>query len=79
MKNRLLWMLCFLSISIASAQEYFPNNGGLKEQNTNYTAFTNATLYITPTQVIKNGTLLIQNGKVVAAGKSVKIPAAEIL
>lgn len=78
MKNRILWMLCFLSISIASAQEYFPDNGGLKEKNTNYTAFTNATLYITPTQVVKNGTLLIQNGKVVASGKSVNIPSNAI-
>tara|TARA_A100000171_G_scaffold47238_1_gene52981 strand:+ start:11767 stop:14679 length:2913 start_codon:yes stop_codon:yes gene_type:complete len=57
-----------------SAQDYFPENGGLKEENTNYTAFTNATLYITPSKVVKNGTLLIQNGKVVASGKSVNIP-----
>lgn len=74
MKNSLLWMLCLFSISILSAQDYFPENGGLKEQNNNYTAFTNATLYITPTKVVKNGTLLIQNGKVVASGKSVNIP-----
>ena len=74
MKNQLRWMLCFLSISFVSAQDYFPENGELKEKNTNYTAFTNATLYVTPTKVIKNGTLLIQNGKVVASGKSVSIP-----
>jgi len=74
MKNSLFWMLCLFSISYMSAQEYFPENGGLKEQNTNYTAFTNATLYITPAKVVKNGTLLIQNGKVVASGKSVAIP-----
>ena len=67
-------MLCFFSITLASGQEYFPNNEGLKEQNNNYTAFTNATLYITPSKVIKKGTLLIQNGKVVASGKSVSIP-----
>lgn len=74
MKNSLLWILCLFSISIMSAQDYFPENGGLKEQNNNYTAFTNATLYVTPTKVVKNGTLLIQNGKVVASGKSVTIP-----
>ncbi len=74
MKNSILWMLCLFSISIMSAQDYFPENGGLKEENTNYTAFTNATLYITPSKVVKNGTLLIQNGKVVASGKSVNIP-----
>ncbi|WP_432411205.1 amidohydrolase family protein [Rasiella sp. SM2506] len=74
MKKQLLWMLCLFSISIMSAQVYFPENEGLKEQNTNYTAFTNATLYITPTKVVKNGTLLIQDGKVIASGKSVTIP-----
>ncbi|GFD92884.1 periplasmic amidohydrolase [Alteromonas sp. KUL156] len=37
-------------------------------------AFTNATIYVTPTQVIKKGTLLIKDGKVVAVGKSVNIP-----
>ncbi len=74
MKNKLLWILCLFSISILSAQEYFPKNDELKEQNNNYTAFTNATLYITPSNVVKNGTLLIQNGKVVASGKNVNIP-----
>lgn len=78
MKKQLLWMLCLCSITLVSAQDYFPENGGLKEKNTNYTAFTNATLYITPTNVVKNGTLLIQNGKVVAAGRSVTIPANAI-
>ncbi|GFD83576.1 periplasmic amidohydrolase [Tenacibaculum sp. KUL118] len=37
-------------------------------------AFTNATIYVTPTQVVKKGTLLIKDGKVVAVGKSVNIP-----
>ncbi len=74
MKNSLLWILCLFSISFMQAQDYFPENGGLKEQNTNFTAFTNATLYITPSKVVKNGTLLIQNGKVIASGKSVSIP-----
>ncbi len=72
-------MLCICSITVISAQDYFPENGGLKEQNTNYTAFTNATLYITPNKVVKNGTLLIQNGKVVASGKGVTIPQNAII
>ncbi len=61
-------------MSFVRGQDYFPKNDGVKENNTNYTAFTNATLYITPTQVVKNGTLIIRDGKVVAAGKSVSIP-----
>ena len=56
------------------SQEYFPKNDGVKTKNENYTAFTNAKIYVTPTQVIENGTLLIQNGKVVATGTDVTIP-----
>lgn len=56
------------------AQDYFPENDGVKSKNNNYTAFTNAKIFITPTQVVDNGTLLIQNGKVVKVGKSVTLP-----
>jgi len=63
----------------AFGQEYFPKNEGLKEENNNYTAFTNATIYVTPTNVIKNGTLLIQNGKVVKADRTVSIPENAII
>lgn len=52
----------------------FPLKDGVKTTNTNYTAFTNARIQVTPNQVIENGTLLIQNGKVVATGTSVSIP-----
>ena len=58
----------------ALSQEYFPKNEELKEKNNNYTVFTNATLFITPTQKLKKATLVIQNGKVVSAGKSIQIP-----
>lgn len=56
------------------AQDYFPDNSGVKTNNSNYTAFTNATIHISPTKVIDNGTLLIKEGKVVSVGKSVNIP-----
>jgi imidazolonepropionase-like amidohydrolase len=67
-------LLLFFCIHLVSAQDYFPKNDGVKEENNNFTAFTNATLFITPTQKITNGILLIQNGKVIASGKSVTIP-----
>lgn len=74
-------LLCFLLLSINTviSQDYFPTNTSLKTENNNYTAFTNATIYVTPTQVIKNGTLLIQNRKVVSVGKSVSIPKNTIV
>ncbi len=56
------------------AQDYFPKNDGVKTKNNNYTAFINAKIYVTPTQIIENGTLLIQNGKVVQVGGTISIP-----
>ncbi|WP_299336838.1 amidohydrolase family protein [uncultured Psychroserpens sp.] len=65
--------LCFCSFALF-AQDYFPKNDGVKTSNTNYHAFTNAKIYVTPTQVIENGTLLIKDGKIIASGKTVSIP-----
>ncbi|MAB48270.1 MAG: amidohydrolase [Flavobacteriaceae bacterium] len=56
------------------AQDYFPSNTGVKSKNTNYTALTNATIYVSPTEVLNNATLLIKDGKVVNVGTSVNIP-----
>jgi len=56
------------------AQDYFPKNDGVVSKNTNYTAITNAKIYVTPTQVVEKGTLLIKDGKVVSVGASVTIP-----
>ena len=74
MKKTLFTCILLISVATSIAQDYFPTNSGLKQENNNYTAFTNATLYISPNKVIKKGTLLIQNGKVVESGKSVVIP-----
>ena len=73
--NRIL-LLVFLSIFITkiNAQDYFPNNESVQSKNNTYTVFTNAKIYITPTQIIENGSLLIQNGKVVSAGNNISIP-----
>lgn len=74
MKVKLLALALLFGGASLWAQEYFPKNDGVKTKNNNYTAFTNATIYVTPTQVIQNGTLLIQHGKVVTVGSSVNIP-----
>ncbi len=71
-----VFMLQFLTVS---AQEYFPKNDGVKSENQNYTAFINAEIHITPDQVIKNGTLLIQNGKVVESGSGISIPKNTVI
>ncbi|KQO32692.1 amidohydrolase [Flavobacterium sp. Leaf82] len=78
MKKALL--LLFLSVFLTKtyAQEYFPINESVQNKNKNYTVFTNATIYVTPTQKIEKGTLLIQDGKVVAVGNNITIPKNSI-
>ena len=72
--KKLFFLLFFLSLTTSKAQDYFPTDKGVKTTENTTFAFTNATIYITPNEVIKNGTLLIKEGKVVNVGKSVKIP-----
>ncbi|MCF6347449.1 MAG: amidohydrolase family protein [Flavobacteriaceae bacterium] len=71
---RILFLCTLFSFINISAQEYFPKNDGVKSKNTNYTAFTNAKIYITPTQIIEKGTMLIKEGKVINAGIGLSIP-----
>ncbi|QCX00499.1 amidohydrolase family protein [Aggregatimonas sangjinii] len=79
MKMRLLALALFWCSATLFAQEYFPKNDGVKSKNNNYTAFTNAKIYVTPTQIIEGATLLIQNGKVVQVGKTVSLPKSTIV
>ncbi|NJB37631.1 amidohydrolase family protein [Croceivirga sp. JEA036] len=79
MKMRLLALAVFWCSVSLFAQDYFPNNTGVKAKNNNYRAFTNAKIYVTPTQVLENATLLIQNGKVVSVGTTVSIPKNTIV
>ena len=72
--KKILFLLLSLCISSSFAQEYFPTNTGVKSSKNNVYAFTNATIYVTPNQIIKKGTLLVKDGKVVSVGKSVSIP-----
>lgn len=69
-----LFLTLYVGFLNLSAQEYFPKNDGVKTTNTNYTAFTNAKIFVSPTQIIEKGTLLIKDGKVVNVGATVTIP-----
>ncbi|WP_250434249.1 amidohydrolase family protein [Hanstruepera flava] len=71
-----VFLLCCL---YTSAQKYFPKNDGVKVEKSNYTAFTNATIYTSPAEVIQNATLLIKDGMVVASGSNVNIPKNSIV
>ncbi len=76
--------LSFLGLLLCSftfyAQDYFPKNDGVRaDKNSNYTVFKNATIHVSPSETIKKGTLVIQDGKVVSVGKSSNAPANAIV
>ncbi|MBL4667784.1 MAG: hypothetical protein JKY30_00785 [Flavobacteriales bacterium] len=77
MKNISLFIFMLSSI-ITIAQETF-NVNGTHNKNHNYYAFTNATIHIDYQTVIENGTLLIQQGKIIATGEKVKIPKNAVI
>ena len=79
MKKNILLLLVLCISHMGISQEYFPKNDGVKENNAQYTAFTNATLFVSPTNKINNATLLIKQGKVIATGKNVTIPSNTVV
>lgn len=74
MRKLILVFLLFVIPVMSNAQDYFPTNTGVKTSKNTTVAFTNAKIYVSPSEVIKKGTLLIRDGKVIGVGKSVRIP-----
>jgi len=74
MMKKYFWLFMVLCSVSLFAQDYFPSNVGVVTNNSNFKAFTNATIYVSPTEIMHNATLLIKDGKVVNVGKSVKLP-----
>lgn len=64
---------CVIASSLI-AQETFLSNDTPDKRPTSY-AFTNATIMVDATTKLENATLLIADGKVVASGTSISIPA----
>lgn len=73
-KKVILLLLAFISLSNVYSQEYFPNNESVQNKNKNFTAFINCKIFVTPSQIIEKGTLLIQDGKIINVGASVVVP-----
>ena len=71
--KRILFLLVF-SMHMLNGQVYFPDNTAVKTKELNYQAFTNATIHLNPTTVIKNATLLEQKGRIVAVGQNISLP-----
>ncbi len=74
MKKFLLTYCVFFIFSLAlKAQTTFPINGVYDPRDKVF-AFVNATIHISPDQVVNKGTLVIKDGKIQAAGAGVTVP-----
>jgi imidazolonepropionase-like amidohydrolase len=73
---KLKLMLCAFLLSAINlySQDYFPDNGGVKSKNSNYTVFENAKIHVDPNTVIEKGMFAVKDGKITAVGKTVTIP-----
>ena len=78
MRNFILLCWCLFTATIINAQETFPVNGVADQRNGTY-AFINATIVKDAATSIANATLLIKEGRVVAVGTSVSIPADAVV
>ena len=77
MKNTFLYLIFILVVLDARAQ-LKPQNG-VVSSTPQCIAFTNAKIYVSPQQIIEEGTILIKNDKIVSVGKKVKIPSNAIV
>ncbi len=66
--------ILILNSKISSAQQTFPVNG-VHDEREGYYAFINATIAVDYKTLLSNATLLIHDGKIVAVGNAVTIPA----
>ncbi len=78
-RNRHFLLFCsvLLFSAMSSAQTTFPLNDVADPKYSHY-AFTNATIVKDAATTITNGTLVIKEGKIVAVGQGLKVPAGAI-
>ena len=76
--KKLFLFICIINLITVSAQETFSVNGTHNKIH-NYYAFTNAVIHIDYQTKIENGTLVIKDGKIVAVGEKVDIPANSVV
>ena len=81
-KPKLLYELSFvvglfLLATHAGAQSTFPENG-IADPRHSYYAFTNASIVKDAATTLTNATLVIKDGKIVAVGNNLKVPAGAV-
>ncbi|MBK6992303.1 MAG: amidohydrolase family protein [Chitinophagaceae bacterium] len=78
-KNR-LWLVVAITIAYSlplAAQPTFPENGVANPRHGHY-AFTNATIVKDASTTISNATLVVKDGKILAVGANLKVPAGAV-
>ncbi|MFT4155331.1 amidohydrolase family protein [Parafilimonas sp.] len=73
MKRTKLLLFCCCIISVVSAQETFPVNG-VHDYREGYVAFTHATIVKDSKTTLKEATLIIKEGKIIAVGSNLSVP-----
>lgn len=71
-------IVALILIHAAHAQTTFPNNGAAHPVHTLY-AFTNATIHVDQDVTVNNGSILIQDGKIIAVGEKASIPSNAVV
>lgn len=78
LKPLMLVVLAFFCALSVVAQSTFPVNG-VHNENHNFYAFTNATIYTNYETKLEGATLLIQDGRVVSVGNNIAIPEGTVV
>ena len=69
--------LCLFALH-AGAQVTFPENG-VVDPRTGHYAFTNATIVKDAGTTLKNATMVIRDGRIVAIGSGIRVPAGAVV
>ena len=76
--NKFLLFICICIFAFDFQSQIKPQNG-VAESKAQFIAFTNATIYVSPSEKIENATLLIKDDKIQDVGKKVKIPSNAVI
>ncbi len=78
MKKFWIALLAIVAVETGVAQPTFPVNG-TPENNQNYYAFTNATIFVDYETRLEQATLIVQNGKVLEVGTDINPPKGSVV
>ena len=75
---RVAVVVSFLVAGLASAETSTTPTQGIRSETPRLTAFTHAIILVSPGKTIEDGTLIVRDGRVVAAGNGLAIPKGAV-